>query len=205
VIVVAAAVAGTAVALNKSSSPTSKPTPRVLQGMQTGNAPWTQGLPGLKERLQATGVPFGPQEQLAYHLHMHLEIFVDGTAEPVPAGVGFNNVGPTSQQFITVLHTHDTSGVIHIESPVQRAYTLGQFFDVWGVRLSSSCVGGYCTSGNKQFRVFRNGKPYTADPRGLLLKQHEEIVVTYGTKAELPKPIPADYSGSISPTCQPGC
>ena len=104
-----------------------------------------------------------------------------------------------------MLHTHDTSGIIHVESPVQRAYTLGQFFDVWGVRFSSTCIGGYCTSGNKLVRVFLSGKPYAGDPRGLLLKQHEEIVVTYGTKAELPTPIPSDYSGSISSTCQPGC
>jgi hypothetical protein len=206
-VVVATLVVGTVLVLNKgSSSPTSTPSsPAVLADLQKGPAPWSQGVPGLKERLQAIDLPYGPQEQLAYHIHMHVEVFIDGTAEPVPAGVGINNVGPSSQQFITVLHTHDTSGIIHVESPVQRAYTLGQFFDVWGVQFSSTCVGGYCTSGNKQVRVFLNGKPYAGDPRGLLLKQHEEIVVTYGTKTELPTPIPSDYSGSISSTCQPGC
>src|SRR5438309_330967 len=50
-IVAAALVVGTVLVLNKgSSSPHSKPTPKVLQGMQTTSAPWTQGLPGLKER-----------------------------------------------------------------------------------------------------------------------------------------------------------
>src|SRR5437867_1313611 len=130
-VVVAALVVGTVLVLNKgSSSPTSTPTsPAVLADLQKGPAPWSQGVPGLKERLQVIGLPYGPQEQLAYHIHMHLEVFIDGTAEPVPAGIGINNVGPTSQQFITVLHTHDTSGIIHVESPVQRSYTLGQFFD----------------------------------------------------------------------------
>ena len=71
--------------------------------------------------------------------------------------------------------------------------------------FSSSQLGAYSNSGNKQIRVFLNGKPYTADPTGLLLKQHEDIVVTYGTQQALPHPIPSTYSGTISTSCAPGC
>jgi hypothetical protein len=39
------------------------------------------------------------------------------------------------------LHTHDTSRVIHIESPAVRRYTLGEFFDLWGQPLGPEQVG----------------------------------------------------------------
>ena len=29
------------------------------------------------------------------------------------------------------LHTHDSSGVIHVESNTVRYYTLGEFLDIW--------------------------------------------------------------------------
>ena len=206
VIVVAMALAGTAVALNQKSSP--KPggqTPQALQGMQHTGAPWTNGNLGLKQRLQAIGLPVLSQEALAFHIHMLLQVYVDGNPVPVPQDIGINAVGGTSQQFITVLHTHDTTGIIHVESPTQTNYTLGEFFNVWGVPFSSTELGAYSNAGGKQVRVFLNGKAFTGDPRGLVLKQHEDIVVTYGTQKQLPDPIPSTYSGTISTTCAPGC
>jgi hypothetical protein len=201
VIVAAVAIAGTAVALNQKSSSNPSSTPSALEGMQHTEAPWTSGTLGLKQRLQAMGLPVLSQEALAFHIHMLLQVYVDGKAVPVPQDVGIDKV----QQFITVLHTHDTSGIIHVESPIQKNYTLGQFFDVWGVPFSSSTLGAYSNSGDKQIRVFLNGKPYSADPQGLVLKQHEDIVVTFGTQKQLPKPIPSTYSGTISTSCAPGC
>jgi hypothetical protein len=41
--------------------------------------------------------------------------------------------------------------------------------------------------------VYSNGKLVSGDPRALPLPEDEEIVVTYGAKAELPKPIPSSY------------
>jgi hypothetical protein len=42
-------------------------------------------------------------------------------------------------------------------------------------------------------RVYSDGKLVTGDPRALPLEEHEEILIAYGTKAELPKPIPSSY------------
>ena len=193
-VVVAALVVGTVLVLNKgSSSPRSTPTPGVLADLQKGSAPWSQGVPGLKERLQAMGLPYGAQEQLAYHIHMHLEVFVDGKAETVPAGVGINNVGPSCQQFITVLHTHDTSGIIHVESPVQRAYTLGQFFDVWGVYLTKDCLGDKCAAGDQTLRAYVNGKEWTGDPTQIPLNDELVIVLAFGSADQVPNPVPASF------------
>jgi hypothetical protein len=203
VIVIAVAVTGTLVALNQSNSskPTGNPSPATLTGMQHTEAPWTSGTLGLKQRLQAIGLPVLSQEALAFHIHMLLQVYVNGKAVPVPQGIGIDEV----QQFITVLHTHDATGVIHVESATQTTYTLGEFMNVWGVPFSSSTLGAYSNSGDKQVRVFLNGKPFTGDPTGLTLKQHELIVVTYGTTKQLPNPIPKTYSGTISQSCAPGC
>jgi hypothetical protein len=93
-----------------------------------------------------------PVEGTAVHIHQHLELYVDGRKVPVPAGIGINPaVG------FAPLHTHDASGVIDVESPTVRTYTLGQFFAVWGVRFTPSCLGGYCAAGDRRLRVYVNG------------------------------------------------
>jgi len=208
-VVVAAAAAGMAFALNGGATKSAaKPKPGAsptLDNMQTGDAPWNSGQEGLKERIQAIGLPFGHQETLAFHHHDLVQVYVDGKKVAIPAYVGINYPAPQSQVFFAVLHTHDASGIVHIESPVARAFTLGNFFDVWGVAFSSTNIGGYENSGNKQIRVFLNGKPYTGDPRNLPLTQHEDVVVTYGTKAQLPDPIPVTYPATISTSCSPDC
>ena len=69
--------------------------------------------------------PSAGKEALAVHYHAHVDIIVNGVAQTVPAGVGFA-IQNSQETGITVLHTHDTSGVIHIESPTSIPYTLGE-------------------------------------------------------------------------------
>jgi len=209
VVVLAAAAVGTAFALSGGStkSAANKPTPSAsptLDNMQTGDAPWNAGQAGLLERVKAIGVPVAASEQLAFHHHDLVAIYVNGHKVTVPIGVGIGTNDGQTISFYTSIHTHDTSGVVHIESPVQRTFTLGNFFDVWGVTFSSTNIGGYANSGNKQIRVYLNGKLFTGDPRSIALTQHQYVVVTYGTKAELPK-IAATYPGTISTSCSPDC
>jgi hypothetical protein len=160
-----------------------------LPGLQTGSAPWPAEEAHLRERLEKLGLPVLRAEALAFHIHQHLDVFVEGRRVTVPADIGIN----VQQQFLTVLHTHDNSGIIHVESPTERTFALGQLFDVWGVRLTSSCLGGYCTDGQSRVRVYVGGQVVGGDPRAVPLEGHDEIVVAYGTPAQLPKPIPARY------------
>lgn len=60
-----------------------------------------------------------------YHIHPELTILVDGKNIAIPHNLGVNTAGMTS------LHTHDEEGVIHVESPIQKDFTLGDFFAVW--------------------------------------------------------------------------
>jgi hypothetical protein len=160
-----------------------------LPGELTGGAPWPANNGAtLRPRLAAAGLPALSREGSALHIHVHLDLFVDGRRVTVPAGVGIDR----DLQFISPLHTHDATGIVHVESPTVRTFTLGELFDVWGVRLSRSCLGGYCARGGSELRVYADGRP-VADPRGLALAPHQEIVVAFGTERQLPRPLPAHY------------
>jgi hypothetical protein len=186
--VLVAGIGGLAVsAANRDRQPATSPGP--LAGLQTGPAPWGADTADLAERLRAIGIPaLSPMEGTAVHIHQHLDLYVDGRKVLVPAGIGIDPaVG------YAPLHTHDPSGVIHVESPTVRSYTLGEFFAVWGVRITPSCLGGYCAGGGRQLRLFVDGRAYRGDPTTLVLAPHQELVVAFGTAAQLPSPIPSTY------------
>ncbi len=163
------------VVTNGASAQTDSPAAS-LPGLQTGPAPWLPEIDNLLARLKAINLPALYEEGNALHIHQHLDILINGKPVTVPSGIGINQVA----RFISPLHTHDVSGVMHIESDVKRDFTLGQFFDVWGLRFSKSCVGAYCAKGADRLRVFANGKPVSNDPRNLVLRDHQEIAVVYG-------------------------
>lgn len=163
-----------------------------LPGLLTTAGPWDANTSKLKERLDAIGLPALSQEALAFHIHQHLEMYIHGHPVAVPANVGINS----QAGFISIFHTHETSGVLHVESPEQTDFTLGQFYDEWGVRFSQTCLGGNCADASNKLIVFANGKPVTGDPRQYKLKAHDEIVVAFGADAELPNPISATYAFS---------
>lgn len=162
----------------------------LLPGIQTGEAPWVAETIHLRERLKDIGLPALAEEGTVLHIHQHLDIFVDSKSVAVPEDIGINQ----GAQFISPLHVHDLTGVIHVESPTVQTFTLGQFFDVWGVKLTNDCIGGYCTSGDKTLKVFVNGALYSGNPRDLTLEAHQEIFMAYGTSGQLPSPIPASYA-----------
>jgi hypothetical protein len=168
---------------NSASTP-QVPDESKLVGLQTGPAPWNQGLDTLPDRLEPLDLNDLTTEGQVIHIHQHLDIFVNGKHMPVPA-----NIGIYDGQFLTELHTHDASGIMHVESPTRREFDLGQFFGVWGVRLNATCVGGYCEPATRWI-VYVNGKAYTGNPALLVLKPHQEIAFVIGTP---PKRIPSSY------------
>jgi hypothetical protein len=134
------------------------------------------------------GIQCGATEQLAYHIHAHLTVYVNGAARALPAGIGIpgsvtqqSSQGPVAVggQCIYWLHTHAPDGVIHVESPSQRIYTLGNFFDEWHQPLSPSGVAG--ASG--EVTAFVNGKAWTGDPRAIPLDPHNVIQLNVGAPA----------------------
>jgi len=162
-----------------------------LPGLMTSKVPWPPNNRALLHaRLDKIGLPALPAEATRVHIHAHLDIAVSGRVYPIPAAIGIDAHG----RFIAPLHTHDYSGIIHVESPTVRTYTLGEVFDVWGLRFSKTCIGAYCAQGKKRVWVFIDGKLFLGNPRSIVLKRHDEIVVAYGTYASIPKPIPRSFA-----------
>ena len=162
--------------------------PGALAGELRGPAPWPANGRDLRTRLAALRLPALPQEGTALHIHAHVDVFVSGRRMVVPAGIGIDPGG----RFISPIHTHDTTGIIHVESPTVRTFTLGEFFGVWGVRFGGRCLGGYCGSHGRVLRVYADGRLVT-DPWRLPLTEHEQIVVAFGTRRQLRRSMPTRY------------
>jgi hypothetical protein len=178
------------------------PTPK------SGAVPW----PAPKHAMalaRAAGLVPEVNEHLAYHVHSHLDVYVNGKHVTVPAGIGIDIQDPAVQHgpgpdghtayggitrcpkvCISPLHTHADTGVLHTETTTPKPNHLGQFFVEWGVRLDSRCVGGYCKPDAIAFYV--EGKRYTGDPRQILLADRREIAIVIGTP---PKRIPSKWTG----------
>jgi hypothetical protein len=180
--VVVAAVLAFALTRGGSSSTAPRTIPwSQLGALQTGPPPWNNGVGGLTDRLEPLGLSQLGAEGTVIHIHQHLDLYVNGKKVMVPALIGIYD-----NSYLTELHVHDNSGVIHVESPKQQDFTLGQLFGEWGVKLTANCVGRYC--GHVKWWV--NGAPQTGDPAALILRAHQEIVIAAGPP---PLVIPKSY------------
>jgi hypothetical protein len=156
-----------------------------LPGIRRTKAPWPwePEYAYLADRLAPLGLTtLAGHEGLVEHIHAHLDIYVDGKHVSVPALVGIN----AAAGYLTELHTHDASGVIHIEAQKQANYTLGQFIAEWGVFLNSRCIGAYCNG----LKWYVNGVRQSGNPQDLELKAHQEIAIVVGKP---PAKIPSSY------------
>jgi hypothetical protein len=170
----------------------------------TGPAPWPAPSDPLALTRKA-GLTPETHEFFAFHVHAHLDIFVNGQPVSVPAGIGINVTDPGVQHgssadgtptyggieecnapCISPLHTHDDTGILHTESARAHPNRLGQFFTEWNVRLNQRCVGGYC----KHVVVYVDGAPFLGDPRAITLTDLKEIAIVVGTP---PPSIPSRF------------
>jgi hypothetical protein len=147
-------------------------------------------------------------ERLTYHVHAHLDIFVNGVAKLIPGGIGIQTTDPAvhsgtiegepaygginppcNNPCISPLHTHDVTGVLHTESATRKDNKLGQFFTEWDVPLSTTCVGTYCSPATT-ITWYVNGTKFTGDPTTVDLSNLVEIAVVIGTP---PASIPTQF------------
>ncbi len=166
-----------------------------LPGVLTTAPPWANNVGELQQRLRAIKLPALNAEGEVVHTHQHLDLFVDGKRVPVASDIGI----AADRTFISPLHTHapqpgdPSDGIMHVESPTRTSYTLGQFFAVWGVRLNIDCIGGKCADEQHELHTWVNGRPLAGDPTRLLLAEHQQIVIAYGTREQMPKKVPASF------------
>jgi hypothetical protein len=143
------------------------------------------------------GIQCQTNEQLVLHVHTHLTIFVNGKAQLIPYGIGipgFQAVNTAGGPFVQTgscfywLHVHANDGIIHIESPsTTDSFTLGQFFDEWGIPLSRTQVG----PAKGPVTVFftspgQKAKLYTGNPNDIPLGDHYQIQLVVGTPIVAP-------------------
>ena len=161
------------------------------------------------------GITCDPTMSNNYHIHVFVGIIVNGVQKVVggagyamPIAVGMVKPGAAGPpgKFINAahcfyfIHTHDSSGIIHVEStnpggvPITSSiYTLKNLLDIWGITVDRTHVGPFAgpvvvlTSG-QTYRGDQNGGVvpsntytfYGGDPNGIPLFSHEVIWLIVG-------------------------
>jgi hypothetical protein len=113
------------------------------------------------------------------HIHAHISIWISGQQYPLPQYVGIpQDSSSGSATCYYWLHTHDTTGVIHIETPVIEPLTLGQFLDEWNQQFSSLGFPSQLLL-NSGWTIWVNGKVYHGSLDSVPLTAHALITVAY--------------------------
>src|SRR5437773_9356793 len=126
VIVIVASGGGGSSSSSASYSKNSVP-PGAEVGVTDKPPPWPPNYSHLAERLTAMGLP--QLNENIFHIHALLHVYINGKPVTIPPNVGLDVATNT----FSPLHTHDTSGIIHIAADRTYSFTPGQFFAVWGV------------------------------------------------------------------------
>ncbi len=125
--------------------------------------------------LPVDGITCDRAEGVVEHIHSHLALYDRGRPVEVPAGIG---IVPSSQ-CLYWLHTHTSDGFIHIESPVARTFTLGEFLDIWDEAISWP-----------RATVWIDGTRWRGrDIRTIVLRDHQTILIENGTPFVHPPPV----------------
>jgi hypothetical protein len=155
----------------------------LVQGTQLGATMFEPGdTPSGGNGQTVDKIEGSSREMLKVHVHAHLALFSKGQQIAIPYGIGIvkpfqvNNGFVGMGQGIYWLHTHDATGIIHVESPDSRTYTLGNFFNIWGQPLAAGNVAGL----KGEVRAFVDGKRYTGDLRAIVLGAHTQITLEVG-------------------------
>jgi hypothetical protein len=156
------------------------------EGVPVPSAPPLTGTATNATGQKVDGIGCDTSEQTLFHIHAHLTVFVNGSPRQVPADIGIPSAtGQNSPKCLYWLHTHAADGIVHIESPVHRTYTLGNFFDEWGQPLGPDQAGpakGHVTA-------LYNGQVYRGNPRNIPLTKHAQIQLEVGTPLVAPESI----------------
>lgn len=118
------------------------------------------------------GIKCQAAEQVALHIHAHIALYYHGTQMELPKFIGMSPQG----NCLYWLHTHDASGIAHIESPEFRDFTLGNFFHIWGEPLTKTQVATF----SGPVTAYINGTKYDGPLEAIPLTAHQEITLEVG-------------------------
>jgi hypothetical protein len=153
----------------------------------------------------AAGIPCDQLEHTQVHYHAALQIVYQGNVLPIPANIGISG-DPTAPSCFYWLHVHGANpDVIHIESPANQVFTLGQFFSVWSTwskaqggpnePLDATHVSTLTLTPDEKLIVYidlqdgKGAQVYTGeDPKSIPLKSHEVITLEITPPEVTPSP-----------------
>ncbi|MFN2449994.1 MAG: hypothetical protein ABR508_09470 [Candidatus Baltobacteraceae bacterium] len=159
--------------LQTVGTPTGFPVPNAQKGILSDTKAGGQNQP-------VDGIPCETSEQVAMHVHGHLALIVNGKTVQIPPYIGMAPNGTGGCLYW--LHTHDASGIIHVEAgdvsaPNGGPFTLGMFFDIWGQPLTRTQAGPF----NGPVTAYVNGASYTGDLKAIPLRSHQVITLEVGS------------------------
>jgi hypothetical protein len=122
----------------------------------------------------------GMGADMVSHIHPKLNILVNEEPLVIPTDIGItsslykdHSLDRYGMSGMAPLHTHDDTGTIHVESNVNRNYTLGEFLKVWGGL--DDIVGN---GNNNIIKMSVDGRPVT-DFNNHILKDGEQISLEF--------------------------
>jgi hypothetical protein len=158
----------------------------LAQGTTIGDADFAPG----NTAEGGQGEPIGELDcidVITLHYHAHVSLFVAGRRVAIPMAIGI--VDPViSEGFVQNgsclywMHTHDGSGLIHIEPAHAGEFTVGDLFDIWGQPLTESNVAGF----EGTVSVFVDGLRHDGDPRSVVLESRKHVSLQVGSPLASP-------------------
>lgn len=133
------------------------------------------------------GIQCNPNESITFHIHAHLDVFQNGQSVTVPALIGI----PQGKCYYW-LHTHTTDGIIHMEAPAPRNFTLGNFVDIWDNTRQDS-LSTTLQNNPSQVTAYVDGNKFLGSYRDIQLHSKQEIALVIGQPpAQIPNAFPAN-------------
>lgn len=115
------------------------------------------------------GIQCNSLEGSVMHIHPHLIIIYNGKNLTVPSQIGILST------CLYGLHTHDSSGTIHVESPIVANYTVGEFIDIWNKTEPQGPNYNVLSLFNNSIVAYIGNTTYTGNYRDIILKDGEQI------------------------------
>jgi len=130
------------------------------------------------------GVYCDQLEQLSYHIHVHMTIWLNGQQVTIPQGVGI----ATDRSCLYWLHTHDSTGIVHIEAPQSAVLTLQNFLDIWGKEFSQLGFHNELAE-SAGWTIYVDGKQVQGDFKSVVFTPHKVITIMYNSPNAKPDTI----------------
>ncbi len=146
-------------------------------GVRAVPPPFPADKTKLAQRIRLLGLP--PVGSEKFHQHAQLRVYVDGLLTPVPSGVGLDN----KRKVFSSLHTHNATGVLHLEADTPFKVTLGDLFAIWGLAFGPDHIGSLENGDGRKLRTYVNGRP-VENPAAQPIRKNDNIVVAFGTGDE---------------------